>query len=60
MIFKWNTICGIKNNVIMVPFQFITATITKIVVFWDVAPCSLVQIDGRFRGIYYLRDQGDE
>jgi hypothetical protein len=29
-------------------------------VFWDVAPCSLVEIDRRFRGAYRLRHQGDE
>jgi hypothetical protein len=29
-------------------------------VFWDVAPCSLVDIDRRFRGTYCLYHQGDE
>jgi hypothetical protein len=29
----------------------------KMTVFLDVAPCSLVEIDRRFRGAY---DQGDE
>jgi hypothetical protein len=28
-------------------------------VFWDVAPCSLVAIDLRFRGAYCLHHQGD-
>jgi hypothetical protein len=27
-------------------------------VFWDVAPCSLVGIDLRFRGAYWLGHQG--
>jgi hypothetical protein len=26
-------------------------------VFWDVAPCSLVKIDRRFRGAYWLHNQ---
>jgi hypothetical protein len=29
-------------------------------VFWDVAPCSLVDIDRRFRGDYCFHYQGDE
>jgi hypothetical protein len=27
-------------------------------VFWDVAPCSVVEIDRRFRGAYCLHYQG--
>jgi hypothetical protein len=30
----------------------------KMAVFWDVAPCSLVDIDRRFRAAYYLHHQG--
>jgi hypothetical protein len=29
-------------------------------VFWDVAPCSLEEIDQRFRGVCCLHHQGDE
>jgi hypothetical protein len=29
-------------------------------VFWDVVPCSLVDIDLRFRGVYCLHHQGDD
>jgi hypothetical protein len=29
----------------------------KITVFWDVAPCSLVEVDRRFRGAYFLHHQ---
>jgi hypothetical protein len=32
----------------------------KMAVFWDVAPCSLVEIGQRFRGAYCLHHQGDE
>jgi hypothetical protein len=28
--------------------------------FWDIAPCSLVEVDRRFRGAYCLHYQGDE
>jgi hypothetical protein len=31
----------------------------KMTVFWDVAPCSLVEVDRRFRGAYCLHIQGD-
>jgi hypothetical protein len=30
-----------------------------IAAFWVVAPCSLVDIDRRFRDAYYLHHQGD-
>lgn len=29
-------------------------------VFWDVALCSLVEVDQTFRGAYCLRQQGDK
>jgi len=29
-------------------------------VFWDVAPCSLVEVYWRFRSAYCLRRQGDD
>jgi hypothetical protein len=32
----------------------------KCVVFWDVAPCSHVEVDRRFRGAYCLHHKGDE
>jgi hypothetical protein len=31
----------------------------KFGVFWDVAPCSHVEVDRRFKGAYYLHYQGD-
>jgi hypothetical protein len=31
----------------------------KIRAFWDVAPCSLAEVDRRFRGAYCLHRQGD-
>jgi hypothetical protein len=49
-----------------VRFQVLTAASTKVTVFWDVAPCSLVEIDRGFRGVYRLHhhrsddDQGDD
>jgi hypothetical protein len=32
----------------------------KMTVFWDVAPCSLVEVYRRFRGACFLHHQGDE
>jgi hypothetical protein len=34
-----------------------TRTLKKMAVFWDVAPCSLIEIDRRFRDAYYLHHQ---
>jgi hypothetical protein len=36
-----------------------TILISKMAVFWVVAPCSLVQVYRRFRGICCLHHQGD-
>jgi hypothetical protein len=41
---------------IVVRFQVLTAASMKITVFWDVAPCSLVEV--RFRGARCHRHQG--
>jgi hypothetical protein len=32
---------------------------SKTTAFWDLAPCSLVELDRRFRGVHYFRHQGD-
>jgi hypothetical protein len=37
-----------------------TVYISKMDVFWVVAPCSLVEVDRRFRGSYRLHHQGDD
>jgi hypothetical protein len=37
---------------IQVRFQVLTVARMIVAVFWDVAPCSLVEIDLRFRGAY--------
>jgi hypothetical protein len=34
-------------------------TAINMIVFWDVASCSLVEIDRRFRGAYCLHHQDD-
>jgi hypothetical protein len=41
-------------------FQVLTAASVKFAVFWDTAPCSLVEVDRRFRGEYYLYHEGDD
>jgi hypothetical protein len=42
-----------------VRFQVLTAANVKFRVFWDVAPCSHVEVDRRFRGAYCLREGDD-
>jgi hypothetical protein len=34
--------------------------VSKMTVFWDAAPCGLVEIDRRFRSAYCLHHQGEE
>jgi hypothetical protein len=36
----------------MAKFQVVTSASMKMTVFWDIAPCSLVEVDRRFRGVY--------
>jgi hypothetical protein len=47
-------------STVMVIFQILTATSVKMAVSLDVAQFSLVDIDRRFRGAYYLHHQGDQ
>jgi hypothetical protein len=42
----------------MVGFEVLTAVSTKMVVFWVVATCSLVEVYQRFRGPCCLHNQG--
>jgi hypothetical protein len=44
---------------VLVRFQVFTAASIKMTVFWDVVPCSLVEIGCRFGGAYCLHHQGD-
>jgi hypothetical protein len=42
-----------------VRFQALTAASMKFRVFWDIAPCSHVEVDRRLRDAYCLHHQGD-
>jgi hypothetical protein len=53
------TVTSMLNRT-LVRFQVLTAASTKMAVFWDVAPCSLVDVDRCLRGAYCLHLQGDE
>jgi hypothetical protein len=33
-------------------------TVSKVTALWDIVPCSVVEVDRRFRGAYSLRHQG--
>jgi hypothetical protein len=41
-------------------FQFVTAASVEVTVFWDTAPCSLVEIVRRFRSAYRLCHHPDD
>jgi hypothetical protein len=43
-----------------VRFQVLTTASLKMTAFWDVASCSLVDVDGRFRGAYCRQHQRDD
>jgi len=43
-----------------VTIQVLTTASMKIRVFWDAAPCSLVEVDRRFRDAYCLHHQDDD
>jgi hypothetical protein len=49
------------DSAVKISFLFKGSDISllKMTVFWDVAPCSVVEIDRRFRGAYCLHHQGD-
>jgi hypothetical protein len=42
-----------------VRFQVLTAASLKMTAFWDVAPCSVVEVGRRFRDAYCLHHEGD-
>lgn len=46
-----------RNNFYYMIYQVLTATGMKIIAFFDIAPCSLVIIDRRFRCTYRLNHQ---
>jgi hypothetical protein len=50
----------VASNPCFVRLQVLTAASMKLRVFWDVAPCSLIEVDWRFRGAYCLHHQGDK
>jgi hypothetical protein len=50
----------VQKEVYKVGFEVLTAVGTKIAVFWVVAPCSLVEVNQRFRVPCCLHHQGDE
>jgi hypothetical protein len=37
-----------------VRIQILTAASLKLAAFWDIVPCSPVEVDGRFRGAYSI------
>jgi hypothetical protein len=49
---------GVRMN--YVRFQVLPAASMNLTDVWDVAPCSLVEVDRRFRGAYCLEHQDDE
>jgi hypothetical protein len=50
-----------SRNQTLLPERYVILVLNlKMAVCWDTAPCSLIEIDQRFRGAYCLHHQGDE
>jgi hypothetical protein len=47
-----------KYHCLLVRFHVLTAIKIKMAVFWDAEPCTLLEIDRRFRVVYCLHHQG--
>jgi hypothetical protein len=43
---------SVFSSMLCVRFQVLTAASMKVTAFWDIAPCSLVEVDRRFRRVY--------
>jgi hypothetical protein len=50
----WRSLLAVSKTSKHVRFQVLTAASTKMRAFWNIAPCSLVEVDRRFRGRKYL------
>jgi hypothetical protein len=57
---RCGSVIGLVNVVTHVRIQVLTAARVKMTAFWDTAPCSLVEVDRRFRRAYCLEHQVDE
>jgi hypothetical protein len=53
----WRGLLAVSKTSKHVRFQVLTAVSTKMRAFWNIAPCSLVEVDRRFRGAYCLVDK---
>jgi hypothetical protein len=59
--FTWfETSCNSVRSSIQVRFQVLVAARVKMTVCWDVAPCGLVVVHGRFTSDCWLHHQGDD
>jgi hypothetical protein len=47
-----------KSRSVLVRFQVLTAACVKLAVFWDTAPCSLIDVYRYFRSAYYSNNGG--
>jgi hypothetical protein len=61
--FQYSCITVFPSLTLKTPYNFTLQKqmhIMKMAVFWVVAPCSLVEIDRRFRDAYCLHHQGND
>jgi hypothetical protein len=49
-----------RNKLYNLICRVLTAASVKMTAVWDIASCSLVEVDRRFRGTYCLHRQGDD
>jgi hypothetical protein len=48
------------DRLLIVRFKAVTTASMKMRALWDITPCSLVGVHGRFRSAYFLHHQVDE
>jgi hypothetical protein len=54
---KFLALNGTRRSITAVGFEVFTAVVMKIVIFWDIAPCS-PYMNRRFGGTYHFHLQG--
>jgi hypothetical protein len=49
-----------RNTESYVKLQVLMVASMKMIAFWDIVPCSFIEVDQRFRGAYCLHHQGNK
>jgi hypothetical protein len=47
-----------RTNLLIVGFEVFTAVVLKSIFFWDMTPCSPLNVNRRFGGTYHIHIRG--